>query len=74
MKKLSFKNYFGYGMGDLANSLTFGMSAGFLLAFYTDVLGITAAAAGTLSLLPEYGMPLTTQLWVDWPTRLLSNG
>ncbi|MBN2656850.1 MAG: MFS transporter [Spirochaetales bacterium] len=51
MKKLSFKNYFGYGMGDLANSLTFGMSAGFLLAFYTDVLGITAAAAGTLFLI-----------------------
>ena len=50
MKKLSLKNYFGYGFGDLANGLTFGMSATFLLAFYTDVLGITAAAAGTLFL------------------------
>lgn len=38
-------------MGDLANGLTFGMSATFLLAFYTDVLGITAAAAGTLFLI-----------------------
>jgi len=51
MKKLSLKNYFGYGFGDLANGLTFGMSATFLLAFYTDVLGITAAAAGTLFLI-----------------------
>ncbi|MGL1891258.1 MAG: glycoside-pentoside-hexuronide (GPH):cation symporter [Spirochaetaceae bacterium] len=50
MKKLSLKNYLGYGLGDLANGLTFGMSATFLLAFYTDVLGITAAAAGTLFL------------------------
>lgn len=50
MKRLSLKNYIGYGFGDLANSLTFGMSATFLLAFYTDVLGITAAAAGTLFL------------------------
>lgn len=51
MNKLSSKNYFGYGFGDLANGLTFGMSSTFLLAFYTDVLGITAAAAGTLFLI-----------------------
>lgn len=40
----------GYGIGDLANGVTFGMSSTFLLAFYTDVLGITAVAAGTLFL------------------------
>jgi GPH family glycoside/pentoside/hexuronide:cation symporter len=40
----------GYGLGDLANGITFGMSTAFLLSFYTDVLGITAAAAGTLFL------------------------
>ncbi|WP_157950029.1 glycoside-pentoside-hexuronide (GPH):cation symporter [Vallitalea okinawensis] len=51
MKQISFKNKFGYMMGDVANGLTFGMSAGFLLAFYTDALGITAAAAGTLFLI-----------------------
>lgn len=50
MKKITFKNKFGYMMGDVANGLTFGMSSGFLLAFYTDALGITAAAAGTLFL------------------------
>lgn len=50
MKKIGIKQKFGYGMGDLANGLTFGMSSTFLLAFYTDVLGITAVAAGTLFL------------------------
>jgi GPH family glycoside/pentoside/hexuronide:cation symporter len=50
VKKLTAMNKIGYGVGDLANGLTFGMSATFLLAFYTDVLGITAAAAGTLFL------------------------
>ena len=50
MKKISFGNKAGYMFGDLANGLTFGMSAGFLLAFYTDALGITAVAAGTLFL------------------------
>jgi len=50
MSSLKLKNKLGYGFGDLANGLTFGMSSTFLLAFYTDVLGITAVAAGTLFL------------------------
>lgn len=48
---LSRKHYLGYGIGDLANGLSFGMSSTFLLVFYTDVLGITAIAAGTLFLI-----------------------
>lgn len=50
MKTLTFKNKLGYMFGDVANGLTFGMSAGFLLSFYVDVLGITGAAAATLFL------------------------
>lgn len=49
-KKLTRTNVIGYGLGDMSNGLTFGMSSTYLLAFYTDVLGITAAAAGTLFL------------------------
>ncbi|MBO9482907.1 MFS transporter [Salinisphaera sp. G21_0] len=49
-KTLSMVNRIGYGLGDLANTLSFGMTAGFLLVYYTDVLGISAAAAGTLFL------------------------
>lgn len=50
MKSLTPKHKLGYLVGDLANGLTFAMSATFLLSFYVDVLGITGAAAGTLFL------------------------
>ena len=42
--------YPGYGAGDAANNLTFSLVSAFLLIYYTDVAGITAAAAGTLFL------------------------
>ena len=51
MKTLTFRNKIGYAMGDMANMASFGMSATFLLVYYVDVLGITAAAAGTLFLI-----------------------
>ena len=40
----------GYAAGDAANKLAFSMTSMFLLLYYTDVVGITAAAAGTLFL------------------------
>jgi glucuronide carrier protein len=43
--------YLGYAAGDAANNLAFSMTSMFLLVYYTDVVGITAAAAGTLFLL-----------------------
>jgi glucuronide carrier protein len=42
--------YLGYGAGDAANNLTFSTVSAFLLIYYTNVAGITAAAAGTLFL------------------------
>lgn len=47
---LSVKQKFGYGLGDTASNIVFQMVANFMLIFYTDVFGITAAAAGTLLL------------------------
>jgi glucuronide carrier protein len=44
-------NYLGYAAGDVANNFAFSMSSMFLLFYYTDVVGISAAAAGTLLLL-----------------------
>ena len=40
----------GYGAGDAANNLAFTTATMFLLIYYTDVAGISAAAAGTLLL------------------------
>jgi glucuronide carrier protein len=42
--------YLGYAAGDAANNLTFSTVSAFLLIYYTDVAGISAATAGTLFL------------------------
>ncbi len=50
MKPLSKLSIVGYGAGDAANNLAFTTASMFLLVYYTDVAGISAAAAGTLLL------------------------
>jgi GPH family glycoside/pentoside/hexuronide:cation symporter len=53
--KLSLVEKISYGSGDFASSIFWALFSMFLLFFYTDVFGITAAAAGT--------MFLVTRLW-----------
>jgi len=53
--RLSFWEKAGYGFGDLASVLYWQTISSYLLYFYTDVFGITAAAAGT--------MILVTRMW-----------
>jgi glucuronide carrier protein len=48
--KLGAAQYLGYSAGDAANNLAFSMTSLFLLIYYTDVVGISATAAGTLFL------------------------
>lgn len=48
MKPLPWKSVIGYGAGDAANNVAFTTTTMFLLVYYTDVLGISAIAAGTL--------------------------
>lgn len=48
--KLGKLSILGYGAGDAANNLAFTTATMFLLVYYTDVAGISAAAAGTLLL------------------------
>ena len=55
MTKLSVKEKIGYGFGDLASVLYWQTISAYLLYFYTDVFGISAAAAGT--------MILVSRLW-----------
>lgn len=54
---LSFKEKFGYGCGDFASCLYFGIFMNFMSYFYTDVFGISAAALAT--------MIFVTRTW-DW--------
>ena len=49
--KLSFLEKSGYAMGDAAANLVWRGALAYLAVFYSDALGISAAAAGTLLLL-----------------------
>jgi GPH family glycoside/pentoside/hexuronide:cation symporter len=48
--KLSFKEKLGYGLGDTASHFVWDMVGFWILIFYTDTFGISAAAAGTIML------------------------
>jgi glucuronide carrier protein len=48
--RLGLRQFLGYGAGDAANNMAFSMSSMFLLLYYTDVVGISAATVGTLLL------------------------
>ncbi|MFE0556837.1 glycoside-pentoside-hexuronide (GPH):cation symporter [Paenibacillus sp. NPDC058910] len=51
MEKIRFKEKLGYGVGDLASNFIWAGASTFLAFFYTDVVGLTAAAVGTLLLI-----------------------
>jgi GPH family glycoside/pentoside/hexuronide:cation symporter len=48
--KLSFGEKVGYGLGDTASNFYWQMFLNFLAFFYTDIFGLTAAAAATMFL------------------------
>jgi len=50
IEKITLKEKIGYGFGDAASSMFWKIFGMYSLFFYTDVLGITAAAAGTMFL------------------------
>ncbi len=49
--KLTFREKFGYGLGDTACHFSWDMAGMFLFFFFTDVYGISAAMAGTIMLI-----------------------
>jgi len=49
--KLSIKEKLGYGLGDTASHFVWDMVGFWILIFYTDTFGISAAAAGTIMLI-----------------------
>jgi glucuronide carrier protein len=61
-KKLGLTQYLGYASGDAANNLAFSMSSLFLLLYYTDVAGISAAAVGTMFLAVRFWDAVTDLL------------
>src|SRR5664280_2323708 len=51
---LTFKEKLGYSLGDTASHFVWDMVGFWLLFFYTDVYGISAAAAGTIMLVARF--------------------
>ncbi len=51
VSKLSIKEKIGYGLGDTASHFVWDMVGFWILIFYTDTFGISAAAAGTIMLI-----------------------
>jgi len=49
-ENLGFKDYLGFGFGDMAVNFTFASLGMFVVYFYTDVIGISAGIIGTLML------------------------
>jgi GPH family glycoside/pentoside/hexuronide:cation symporter len=52
-ERLSWREKFGYGLGDFALHMSWDRIAGFLLFFYTGVAGIAIAAAGARMLVSQ---------------------
>ena len=53
-QKLTLKEKFGYGLGDMASNIVYQAVINVLMYFYTDVYGIEAAAAGTLMIVVRF--------------------
>lgn len=51
--RLSFREKAGYGLGDFGFNLYWANISAFLLLFYTDVMGLAAAAVGTMMLVTK---------------------
>lgn len=49
--QVTLKEKIGYGFGDMASSMFWKLFSMYLLFFYTDIMGITAAAVGTMFLI-----------------------
>ena len=52
--KLSFMERFGYGIGDYAGNLVYSAISAFLLVYYTNVVGASAAAAASIIAISKF--------------------
>lgn len=53
-KRLSLKQYFGYGSGDMANNMAFSLAITFLPLYYTDVALISPGTVATIFLVMRF--------------------
>ncbi len=53
-KPFGFRDKLGYMLGDIGNDFTFVLSSTFLLKFYTDVMGVSAAVVGVILMIARF--------------------
>lgn len=53
-RKFGWRDKLGYLFGDFGNDFTFILSSGFLLKFYTDVMGVSAAVIGIVMMIARF--------------------
>ena len=54
VKPFGLRDKFAYMFGDVGNGLMFGFASSYLIVFYTNVLGVSAAIAGVLFLVARF--------------------
>lgn len=54
VRPFGMRDKIGYAMGDFGNDFTFILASSFMLKFYTDVMGVSAALVGTLMMLARF--------------------
>ncbi len=54
LRPFGFRDKLGYMFGDFGNDFTFILSTMILMKFYTDVMGISAAAVGTIMMIARF--------------------
>ena len=74
MAKLSIKEKIGYGLGDTASHFVWDMVGFWILIFYTDTFGISAAAAGTIMLIARAWDMVSDPLWESLQTAPTPDG
>lgn len=63
VRPFGMRDKIGYLLGDFGNDFSFVLVSAFLMVFYTDVFGISAAAVGTLFLVARLWDAVTDVLW-----------
>ena len=53
-RKFGWRDKLGYLFGDFGNDFTFILSSSFLLKFYTDVMGVSAAVVGVVMMIARF--------------------
>ena len=53
-RKFGWRDKLGYLFGDFGNDFTFILSSSFLLKFYTDVMGVSAAVVGVVMMVARF--------------------